>query len=383
MKQIYLDNAATTKAEKEVINAMIPCFDEFYGNPSSVHLKGRETKKIIEKARLTIANSVNAKPDEIYFTSGGTESNNWAIKGLFWENFPNKNHIITTKIEHDSVINTCKWLEKKGAKITYLDVNKAGFVNPERLKKLITKKTFLVTVMHTNNEIGTIQNLGEIGKICNEKKVLFHTDAAQSYTKIPIDVKKMNIDLMTLNAHKVYGPKGVGALYIKNETKISPLLHGGGHEKKMRGGTENVPGIVGFSKAVEISKNINYGKMKELRDKLINGILYLIPEVKLNGPKGEKRLQNNVNFSFKDCEGEALGAYLESKGVYVSTGSACMSNTDAQSHVLKSIGLTPKEQDSSIRMTLSKETSEEDIEYVLETLPEIVEKLRRAKKIKK
>ena len=376
MTPIYLDNAATTKIDKEVVKAMQPYLEEFYGNPSSVHIKGQETKKAIENARKIIADSINSKPEEIYFTSGGTESNNWALKGLFFEYFPKKNQIITTKIEHDSIINTCKWIEKKGGKVIYLDVDKEGFINLEQLKKSLTPKTFLISIMHANNEIGTIQNLEEIGKIAKEKGIIFHTDAAQSFTKIPIDTKKINISLMTINSHKIYGPKGVGALYIREGTKIEPLVHGGGHEQKMRSGTENVAGIVGFGKAVEISKKIDYKKQEKLRNKLINEILKKIPNTKLNGSK-ENRLPNNVNISFKDCEGEALGAYLENKGIYVSTGSACMSNTDAESHVLKSIDLTPKEQDSTIRFTIGKDTTEKDINYVLKVLPEIVEKMRR------
>jgi len=381
MTPIYLDNAATTKTDKSVIKAMQPYFEEFYGNASSVHLKGQEAKRAVEETRKSIANEINAKPEEIYFTSGGTESNNWALKGTFFENFPKKNHIIIGQTEHDCVINTAKWIEKKGAKVTALKVDKEGFIDLEQLKKSITPKTFLISIMHANNEIGTIQNLEEIGKIAKEKNILFHTDAAQSFTKIPLDVKKMDLDLVTLNAHKIYGPKGVGALYIKERTKIEPLMHGGGHERKMRSGTENVPGIVGFGRATEISRNINYKKMIKLRDKLINGILKKIPETKLNGPK-ENRLPNNANISFKDCEGEALGAYLENKGIYVSTGSACMSNTDAQSHVLKAIGLTPKEQDSTIRFTLGKETTEKDINYVLKVLPEIVEKMRKVRRLR-
>lgn len=381
MTPIYLDNAATTKTDKEVIKAMQPYLEEFYGNASSVHVKGQESKKAIENSRKIIADELNAKPEEVYFTSGGTESNNLALKGLFFENFPKKNHLIIGQTEHDCVLNTAKWLEKKGCKLTLLKVDKEGFINLNELKKSITNKTFLVSVMHANNEIGTIQNLEEIGKICKEKKVLFHTDAAQSFTKIPLDVKKANVDLITLNAHKIYGPKGVGALYIREGTKIQPLLHGGGHERSLRSGTENVPGIVGFSKAVEISKKVDYKKISKLRDLLIEGILKEIPETKLNGPS-EKRLPNNVNISFKDCEGEALGAYLENKGIYVSTGSACMSNTDAQSHVLKAIGLTPKEQDSTIRFTLGKDTTEKDIKYALKVLPEIVEKMRKVRKLK-
>ncbi len=380
--KIYLDNAATTKTAKEVVKAMQPYLEEFYGNASSMHVKGQEAKYAIENARKIIAEAIGAKPEEIYFTSGGTESNNWALKGASFSNFPQKDNIIIGKTEHDCVLNTAKWLEKKGLKITYLDVDKEGFIDITQLKKSITKKTFLVSIMQANNEIGTIQNLEEIGKICREENILFHTDAAQSFTKVPLDVKKINLDLVTLNAHKIYGPKGVGALYVKEGVKIEPLLHGGGHERNLRSGTENVPGIVGFGKTVEISKKVDYEKMSKLRDELIDGVLKNIPETKLNGPRGEKRLPNNVNITFKDCEGEALGAYLENKGIYVSTGSACMSNTNAQSHVLKAIGLAPKDQDSSIRFTLGKDTSEKDIKYVLKVLPDIVEKMRKIKKLK-
>ncbi len=378
MKPIYLDNAATTKIDKEVLKWMTPYLEEYYGNASSVHLKGQESKLAIESARKIIAKSIGAKAEEVYFTSGGTESNNWALKGIFWKNFPKKNHIITTKIEHDCILNTCKWLETQGASITYLDVNKEGFIDVEELKKSITKKTFIVSIIHGNNEIGTIQDLEEIGKICKNKGILFHTDAAQSFTKIYLNVKKMDLDLVTLNAHKIYGPKGVGVLYIKEGTKIQSLLHGGGHERKLRSGTENVSAIVGFSKAVEISKKIDFKKMQKLRDNLIKSILEKIPNTKLNGPEGEKRLPNNVNISFKDVEGEAVGAFLENKGVYVSTGSACMSNTLAGSHVLKSIGLLDKGSDSSIRFTLSKDTTMKEINYVLKVLPEIIKKLRKA-----
>ena len=382
MEPVYLDNAATTKVDKEVLKAMAPYFDEFYGNASSMHVKGQEAKKAVEKARETIARAINAKPEEIYFTSGGTESNNWALKGAFFENFPKKNHIVTVKTEHDCILNTAKWLEGKGAKVTYLDVDKEGFINIEKLKKAITPKTFLVSVMQANNEIGTIQNLEEIGNICRERKILFHTDAAQSFTKIPLDVKRMNLDLVTINAHKVYGPKGVGALFIREGVKITPLLHGGGHERGQRSGTENVPGIIGFGKAIEISGKTDYKKMSVLRDKLIKCIIEKIPDSKLNGPVGDKRLPNNVNITFKGCEGEALGGYLENKNIYVSTGSACMSNTNAQSHVLAAIGLSREDQESSIRFTLGKETTEKNIDYVMKVLPEIVEKMRVVRKIK-
>jgi len=375
MKQIYLDNAAATKVDKEVLRAMLPYFSEKYGNASSTHFKGQEAKEGLDKSRRIIAREIGAKRHELIFTSGGTESNNFALKGLFFSNYPNKNHIIITKIEHDCVLNSCKWLEKQGAKITYLDVDEEGFVNSKDVEEVITDKTIVVSIIHGNNEIGIIQDLEEIGKICKEKNVLFHTDACQSFTKVPINVKKQNLDLVTLNSHKIHGPKGVGALYIKEGIKITPLSHGGGHEKKLRSGTENVSGIVGFAKAVEISNKKDVEKMKLLRDKLIEGILR-IPNTKLNGSKND-RLCNNVNISFNNIEGEAVGGYLENFGIYTSTGSACASHSLEQSHVLKAIGLSSVQINSSLRISLSKYTTEEDINYVLEKLEKIVEKLRR------
>jgi cysteine desulfurase len=372
----YLDNAATTKVDKKVLKKMIPYFSENYGNASSLHMTGTEAKNALEKSRKIIAKSLNAKSSEIYFTSGGTESNNWALKGLFLAN-TKKNHIITTKVEHDCVLNTCKWLEKEGAQVTYLDVDKEGFVNLEELEKKINEKTLLVSVIHANNEIGTIQNLEEIGKICKKKKVFFHTDACQSYTKVPLNVKKQNLDLVTINSHKIHGPKGVGVLFIKEGINIEPLLHGGGHEKKLRSGTENIPGIVGFSKASTLLGNKDIKRMEKLRDKLIEEILEKIPNTKLNGPEGSKRLCNNVNISFTNVEGEAVGGYLENRGIFVSTGSACMSNTLSGSHVLKAIGLSDLEQNSSIRMSISKYTTVKEIDYVLKNLPEVITKLRR------
>lgn len=374
-RQIYFDNAASTKVDEEVVKAMLPCFSEIYGNASSQHFKGQEAKEALEKSRKIIANAINAKNFEIIFTSGGTESNNLALKGLFFANAPEKNHIITTKIEHDCVLNTCKWLEKQGAKITYLDVNTDGFVNPEDIKKAITDKTIVVSVIHGNNEIGTIQDLEKIGKICKEKGVLFHTDACQSFTKVPIDVKKQNLDLITLNSHKIHGPKGVGALYIKDGIKIIPLSHGGGHEKKIRSGTENIPGIVGFAKSVEIAKSRDVERMTKLRDVLIDGIIK-IPNTQLNGSR-EKRLCNNINISFNNVEGEAIGGYLENLGICTSTGSACMSHSLEPSHVLLSIGLSPVQANSSLRVSISKFTTEEEINYFLKELPKIIEKLRR------
>ncbi len=380
MKQIYLDNAATTRVDDEVLKAMLPYFNEKYGNASSVHFKGQEAKAALEKNRNIIAKSIGAKPHEIIFTSGGTESNNLALKGLFFANYPGKDHIITTKIEHDCILNTCRWLEKLGAKITYLDVNPEGLINIKQLEDAITNKTIVVSVIHGNNEIGVIQDLKEIGKICRKKKVLLHTDACQSFTKVMIHVKKQNLDLITLNAHKIHGPKGVGALYIRDGIKIVPLMHGGGHERKIRSGTENVSGIVGFAKAVEIAKKKDAERMIVLRNRIIEGILK-IPNTRLNGSR-EKRLCNNINISFNNIEGEAIGGYLENLGIFTSTGSACASHSLETSHVLKSIGLTPIQANSSLRISISKYTTEEEIIYLLEKLSQVVEKLRRISPIK-
>ena len=376
MKQIYLDNAATTSVDPAVVKAMLPYFSEKFGNASSTHFAGEEARRAVEESRETIANSIGAKYKEVIFTSGGTESNNLAIKGLFFSNYPEKNHIITSKIEHDCVLNSCKWLETKGAKLTYLDVDSEGFVNPKDIENAITDKTFLVTIIHGNNEIGTIQNLEEIGKICRKKGVYFHTDACQSYTKTEINVKKQNLDLVTLNAHKIHGPKGVGALYIREGIKITPLAHGGGHEFKLRSGTANVPGIVGFAKSVKIASSNDIKKMHKMRDEIIENALK-IPNTSLNGSKGEKRLCNNINICFNNIEGESIGSFLNSKGIFTSTGSACSSHSLEPSHVLLALGKTPLEANSSIRVTISKFTTEEEIEYFLEELKKTVEKLRK------
>ena len=375
MKEIYLDNAATTKVSDEVVSAMLPYFTKDYANPSSKHEAGKKAREAVEKARKTIANKIVAKQGEIIFTSGGTESNNLTLKGLFFANYPSKNHIITTKIEHDSVLNTCKWLEGKGAKVTYLDVDKEGFVEIEDIKKAITNKTFLVSVIHGNNEIGTIQNIAAIGKLCKEKKVLFHTDACQSFAKSLLNVNKQNLDLVTLNAHKIHGPKGVGALYIREGTKIVPLFHGGEHERGLRSGTENVSGIVGFAKAVEIAKQKDVDNMKKLRDMLIKDLLE-ISGAKLNGSV-DNRLCNNVNISFKNINGETLLSYLENEGIYCSAGSACMSNSGTKSHVLMALGLNNKEVESSLRISLSKYNTKKEVEFVIDKIKEIVKKLRK------
>ena len=374
-KRVYFDNASTTKVDEKVVREMLPYFSEIFGNASSQHDIGIKAKDVLERSRRIIAKSIKANIGEIIFTSGGTEANNFALKGLFFSNYPQKNHIITTKIEHDSILNVCRWLETQGAKITYLDVDEEGFVDIEDIKKSITDKTFLVSIIHGNNEIGTIQDIEAIGKLCREKKVLFHTDACQSFTKVPINVGKQNLDLVTLNAHKIYGPKGVGALYIRDGIQITPFAHGGGHEKKLRSGTENIPGIVGFAKSVDISNEKDVRRMTTLRDKLIEGLLK-IENVKLNGPVGDKRLCNNVNVSFNNIEGEAIGGYLENERIYTSTGSACMSNTLQTSHVLKALGLSPLQSNSSLRISISKYTTEDDINYFLEKITKIVKKLR-------
>lgn len=375
-KTIYLDNAATTPVDSEVVKEMLPYYTEKYGNASSQHLVGQEAKRALEEARGVIANSINAKHDEIIFTAGGTEANNFVLKGLFWNHGKEKNHIIISKIEHDCVLNAAKWLESQGAKITYLDVDSQGFIDLDELKNAITEKTLVVSIIHGNNEVGTIQDLTSIGKICHEKNVYFHTDACQSYTKTFIDVKKQNLDFVTLNSHKIHGPKGVGALYIRSGIKITPLLHGGGHEFGLRSTTENVPGIVGFAKAVKIASNSNVKYMAKLRDKLIQGILK-IPDTKLNGPEGDKRLCNNINICFNDIEGEAIGGYLDSYGICSSTGSACSSHSLDPSHVLTALGLSHQQINSSVRLSVSKMNTEEEIDYVLEVLPKIVQKLRK------
>ncbi len=377
--KIYLDNAATTPVAKEVLEAMLPYFSEKFGNASSIHSYGREAKEAIEKSRENIANKLNAEPGEIIFTSGGTEANNFALKGiaLASKNLKDggKPHIITTKIEHSCVLNSAKFLEKNGFEVTYLDVDKYGLVETEKFEEAIRKNTILASVIHGNNEIGTVQNIGELGKICREHEIYIHTDACQSFTKEDIDVKKQNLDMVTINAHKIYGPKGVGALYVRGGVKIEPLLNGGGHERNLRSGTENVPGIVGFAKASEIIIKPSVERMRNLRDYLIRRVLEEIPKSRLNGHPA-KRLCNNANFSFRSIEGESMLMLLDCVGISISTGSACSSRSLESSHVLTAIGLPPEESHGSLRISLGIYNTQEEIDYTIENLKKIVGRLR-------
>jgi cysteine desulfurase len=370
----YLDNGATTRTDPLVVEAMLPYFGEKYGNASSLHSFGREAKQALEEARATIAKKINGLPEEIIFTSGGTESDNLAIKGIAFAHKDKGNHIITSKIEHPAVLSTCASLEKDGFKVTYIDVDKEGFVKLENLEKAITPKTILITIMHANNEIGTVQPIDKIGEICKKHKIFFHTDAVQSFTKVPIDVKKINVDLISISGHKIHGPKGVGALFVKKGTKLKKLNEGGSHELKLRAGTENVSGIVGFSKAATLTDEKTLAHMAKLRDKMINELLK-IPHTQLNGPR-EMRLCNNVNISFHYIEGESMLMTLDDKGIAVSTGSACSSQSLEPSHVLLAIGLTPVVAHGSIRFTLSKFTTEEEIDYTISAVKEAVNRFR-------
>ncbi len=377
-KKIYLDHAATTPVALEVLEAMNPYFSDKYGNASSLHSFGREAHEAMEKSRKQIAGFLGARPNEIIFTSGGTESNNLALKGIAYANKDKGNHIITSKIEHHAIEEPCKWLENHGFKITYLDVDKDGLVNPEDVEKAITKETVLVSIMHANNEIGTLEPIADIGKICKKHKVYFHTDAVQSFGKIPIDVKKMNIDLLSASAHKLYGPKGVGFLYVNQDVKIEAVQQGGGHEQNLRSGTENVAGIVGFAKAVELAeKNMKKEAEREtkLRDKIINEILKILG-ARLNGHPTQ-RIPNNVNVSIKGVEGEALLIRLDEKGLAVSTGSACSSKSLEPSYVLTAIGLTAEEAHGSLRITLGRENTEQDVDYAIEQIKNVVNSLRK------
>lgn len=378
MKNVYMDYSATTYVKPEVLEEMMPYFTEKFGNPSSFYGISRETKRAIDEARQKIAKGLNCLPDEIYFTGGGSEADNWAIKGIASAHKNKGNHIITTKIEHHAVLHTCQYLEKHGFEVTYLDVDNEGFINLDDLRNAITDKTILVSIMFANNEIGTIQPVKEIGEICREKKVFFHTDAVQAVGNVPVDVKEMNIDMLSLAGHKIYGPKGIGVLYIKKGIRIDNLIHGGAQERNRRAGTENIAGIVGLGKAMELAtSNIqeHMEKMTALRDKLIDGLLK-IPYTYLNGPRGGKRLPGNVNVRFRFIEGESILLSLDFKGVCASSGSACTSGSLDPSHVLLAIGLPHELAHGSLRLTLGAGSTEEDVDYVLEVTEPIIERLR-------
>ena len=377
-KLIYLDNAATTKTAPEVVEAMLPYFSEAYGNPSSIYSLAGESRKAVDQARETIANALGARPEEIYFTAGGTESDNWALKAAAEFYRKKGNHIITTKIEHHAVLHSCQWLEKQGFEVTYLNVDENGVVRLEELKAAIRPTTILISVMYANNEIGTIQPIREIGEIAHEHGILFHTDAVQAFGQLPIQVDDCHIDMLNASGHKLNGPKGIGFLYIRKGGKIRSFIHGGAQERKRRAGTENVPGIVGLGKAVERA----VGTMEErteterrLRDYLIDRVLKEIPYARLNGHRSQ-RLPGNANFSFQFIEGESLLIMLDMEGICGSSGSACTSGSLDPSHVLLAIGLPHEIAHGSLRLTLNEEITKEDLDYVVDTLKRIVEKLR-------
>jgi len=377
-KIIYMDHSATTPTHPDVVQVMIPYFTEHFGNPSSLYRIARKSKFAISKARKQVADVLGCTPDEIFFTAGGTESDNWAIKGTAFANKDRGNHIITTKIEHPAVLHTCEYLEKEGFEVTYLPVSEYGIVDPDVLRKSITDRTILISVMMANNEIGTIQPIKEIGEIAREKNIYFHTDAVQAIGNLEIDVHEMNIDMLSLSAHKFYGPKGTGALYIRKGTIIGSFIHGGSQENGHRAGTENLPGIIGLGYAIErATQNISEHneKISSMRDRLLDGIIETIPDVYLNGHRKE-RLSNNINISVRGTDGEALLLMLDLKGVCVSTGSACSSGEESASHVLSAISVPPALARGSVRLNLGNENTKEDIDYVLDVLPPIVSRLR-------
>jgi cysteine desulfurase len=374
---IYMDNSATTPVRKEVAEELIPYLIENFGNPSSIYDLGKTSKDAVENARKKVASAIGAEENEIFFTSGGAESDNWAIKGIAFANRNKGKHIITSSIKHHAVLHTCEWLEGQGFEVTYLPVDKYGMVSPEDLKNAIQDDTILISIMLANNEIGTIQPVEEIGKIARENRVYFHTDAVQAIGHVPIDVQKMNIDLLSLSGHKFQGPKGCGALYIRKGTKIETLLHGGAQERKRRAGTENVPAIAGLGKAIELATSEIEESNKTLlalRERLIKGLLK-IPKTHLNGHPTQ-RLANNVNVTFEYIEGESLLLLLNAKGIYASTGSACNSSSLEPSHVLTACGVPHEIVHGSLRLSLGKMNTEKDVDRVLAILPEIVQKLR-------
>ena len=378
MNRIYLDNAATTAICKEALEAMLPCYTEVYGNASSIHSTGRDARKKLEEARRIVAGLLGAKPNEIYFTSGGTESDNWALKGAAFANRHKGNHIITSSIEHHAILHTCDWLEKQGFEITYLPVDEYGLVDPADVEKAITDRTILISVMAANNEIGTIEPIAEIGKIAKEHKILFHCDAVQAVGAIPVNVNDWNVDMLSLSGHKFHGPKGVGALYIRTGAKVENFLMGGAQERGRRATTENLPGIVGLAAALQHAcdnMEENSSRISAMRDKLISGILSSIPYTRLNGHP-TKRLPGNVNVSVRFIEGEALLLRLDLAGISGSSGSACTSGSLDPSHVLLAIGLPHEIAHGSLRLSLGDANTEEEVDEVLRALPKIVSTLR-------
>lgn len=378
MKKIYFDHAATTPTNKKIAAAMLAYMTEKFGNPSSVHSFGRETRQEIATARESLARLIGAAPNEIFFTSGGSESDNFALKGVAFANQKKGNHIITTKIEHHAILHTCEWLEKHGFEVTYLPVDEDGLIRIADLQAAITDNTILISIMFANNEVGTIEPIAEIGKIAKEHGIYFHTDAVQAVGAVEIDVNALNVDLLSLSGHKFYGPKGIGALYIRRGVKIETVQHGGAQERNLRAGTENIPAIVGLGMATELAKE-NLMKstsfLTGLRDKLIKGIERSIPDVKLNGHR-VKRLPGNVNFSFRYIEGESLLLNLDMKGIAASSGSACTSGSLDPSHVLLAMGMTHEIAHGSLRITLGMDNTEADVDYTLEVLPQIIARLR-------
>jgi cysteine desulfurase len=378
MRRIYLDSNATTPMRPEVAAAMLPIYSEDYGNPSSIHWFGQQAKSLLDDARQQVARLIHAEPSEIVFVSGGTEADNLAIRGIAESQKAKGRHLITSKIEHHAVLHTCKDLEKQGWEVTWLSVSRDGVVDPEDVRRAIRPETVLITIMHANNEIGSIQPIEEIGEIAEAADVYFHSDGVQSTGKIPVDVKKLKVDLYSISAHKIHGPKGVGALFVRKGTTLKPLMTGGGHERSRRSGTENVAGIVGFGIAAKMAREgleSEASRMRELRDRLENGLLEKIPSIHVNA-KGTARLPNTSNIMVDFAEGEGLVISLDLKGVAVSTGSACSSGSLEPSHVLTAIGKTPDEAHGSLRFSLNAMNTVEDVDYVLEVLPGIVDRLR-------
>jgi cysteine desulfurase len=380
MQSVYLDYAATTPTDPEVLALMVPYFTEIFGNPSSIYSLASKSRAAIEQARGQVADAFSARPEEIFFTSSGTEADNWALRGAFDKLRSRGDHIVTTRIEHHAILHTAEYLEKtEGASVTYLPVDAEGRVRLEDLKAAVTDRTILVSVMFANNEIGTIEPVKAIGEFCRGREILFHTDAVQAAAQVPIDVNDLCIDMMSISAHKMYGPKGTGAFYLRRGVKLENFVHGGGQEKGRRASTENIAGIVGMGFAAERMKArmpTEMARLAALRDRLIDGVLKAVPHAKVNGSLGEERLPNNTNFSFIGVEGETLLLDLDSKGISASTGSACTSGSLEPSHVLMAIGLSHEQAHGSLRMTLGRGVSDEDIGYVLSVLPGVVEKRR-------